>query len=305
MRAEPMVELLAPLLNLSIQVFAVSSMLAVGLNYTVRQIIDPLRDVRGVILALFANFVAVPLLAYAVARWLSLDRSMELGLVLVAFAAGAPFVIKLVQLAGGTVAFSSGLLVLLLLVTIPYLPLVMPLAIPDATVHPAGIARPLLLTMLLPLGAGLLVKAMSPGWAGRLQPLLGKIANVTLVLLLALTFIVHLPAILSVFGTGAILAALLVLAGSFALGYLFGGFGEHLRDEMALVTAQRNFAAALVVAESLNDPETVVMVAVVSAVSIALLFPLAGAMGRRVATTSAPEKESSRAPRLGRRRAAS
>jgi hypothetical protein len=43
--------------------FVVTSMLAMGLSLTIPQIIQPLKNVRLVILALLANFVLVPLLA--------------------------------------------------------------------------------------------------------------------------------------------------------------------------------------------------------------------------------------------------
>src|SRR6516162_8568907 len=45
--------------------FVVTSMMAMGVGFTVRQIIDSLRDVRLVLLALLANFVAMPLGALA------------------------------------------------------------------------------------------------------------------------------------------------------------------------------------------------------------------------------------------------
>ena len=45
--------------------FVVSSMLAMGLGLTVGGIIAPLRDVRRVVLSLLANFVLVPLAAFA------------------------------------------------------------------------------------------------------------------------------------------------------------------------------------------------------------------------------------------------
>jgi BASS family bile acid:Na+ symporter len=103
---------LSTVLNLSTLVFAVTSMLSVGFSYTLREIIEPLRDVRGVLVALLANFFLVPLLAYAVTRLLTLEPAMEIGLILVSTAAGAPFLIKLTQLADGDLAFAGGLLVL-------------------------------------------------------------------------------------------------------------------------------------------------------------------------------------------------
>ena len=58
-----MSEILAVIINLSVLVFVITSMLAMGLNLTVKQIVEPLRNTRLVILALIANFILVPILA--------------------------------------------------------------------------------------------------------------------------------------------------------------------------------------------------------------------------------------------------
>ena len=57
--------------------FVVTSMLATGLSLTVAQILQPLKNARLVILALVANFVLVPLLAFAITRLLPLDESLQ------------------------------------------------------------------------------------------------------------------------------------------------------------------------------------------------------------------------------------
>src|SRR5690606_29774964 len=118
--------------------------------------------------------------AWAVTRLVPLERPFEVGLIIVTLAAGAPFAVKLTQLAGGTVAFSSGVLVLLLVATIGYMPLAVPLLVPAIDVEAWTIARPLVLTMLLPLGAGLLLRAVAPRRTDGLLPFLGKLANVAL-----------------------------------------------------------------------------------------------------------------------------
>ena len=107
----------------------------------------------------FALFVLVPLLAYGVSRLLSLEPAVAVGLLLAATAAGAPSFIKLTQIANGDLAFATGILVLLLVATIVYIPIVVPFITTTATVGGPAIAMPLLLTMLLPLGIGLLVDA--------------------------------------------------------------------------------------------------------------------------------------------------
>jgi BASS family bile acid:Na+ symporter len=103
--------------------FVVSSMLAMGASLTVAQIIEPLRDVRLVVLALVANFVLMPLGAFALAKALWLDEQLGVGLLLLGCAAGAPFLPKLAELAKGNLPFAVGAMVLLMVVTVGYLPL--------------------------------------------------------------------------------------------------------------------------------------------------------------------------------------
>ncbi len=275
-------DFLLSLLDIATLVFAVSSMLSVGFSYTVRELLEPLRNARLVIGALVANFVLVPLLAYAITGFLSLGEGREIGLLLVATAAGAPFVIKLTQAANGDLALASGLLVLLVVITIGYMPIVVPLIAPGAEVSALSIAMPLVLTMLLPLVIGLFIDAKFESWADRLQPLMNKASSSALVVLLATTVLTNFGRILNVFGTGAILAAVLFITGSFGIGYLLGMTGHGTREELGLATAQRNVAAATVIAtQSFGDPDTLVMVVITSLVTMMVLFPLAGALRRR------------------------
>ncbi|HZO23637.1 MAG TPA: hypothetical protein VFB37_14130 [Steroidobacteraceae bacterium] len=54
--------LLASLVEIAVVLFALSSMLSVGVGHDWRHLIGPLRNTRAVIGALLANFVLVPLL---------------------------------------------------------------------------------------------------------------------------------------------------------------------------------------------------------------------------------------------------
>src|SRR5512147_2980927 len=135
------------LMNLSTLVFVVTSMLAMGLSLTVAQIVAPLRNPRLVLAALAANFILAPALAYAIGRLLPLSDGLQLGLILVSTAAGAPFLPRLVQLAKADVAFSVGLMTLLVVVTIFFMPVVLPLLMHGVIVNPWAIARTLILLM--------------------------------------------------------------------------------------------------------------------------------------------------------------
>ena len=69
---------------------------------------QPLKNARLVILALLANFVLVPLLAFAITKVIPLDESLQIGVILLGTAAGAPFIPKLVQGAKGNVPMRLG-----------------------------------------------------------------------------------------------------------------------------------------------------------------------------------------------------
>ncbi|MCZ7668124.1 MAG: hypothetical protein M5U34_13480 [Chloroflexi bacterium] len=119
--------------GLSGLLFVVTSMLAMGMSLTIPQIVQPLKNVRLVVLALLANFVLVPLLAYGILMVIPLEQSLEIGLIVLATAGGAPFLPKLVQVAKGDIAFGVGIMVLLMVVTIIYMPFVLPLLLPGVS----------------------------------------------------------------------------------------------------------------------------------------------------------------------------
>ena len=66
--------------------------------------------------------------------------------------------------------------------------------------------------------------------------------------LMVTLLVVNFQEIVDTVGTGGILAALIVLAGAFGAGFLVGGRSEEQRSVLGLGSAQRNLAAAIVVA---------------------------------------------------------
>jgi bile acid:Na+ symporter, BASS family len=268
-------ELLQKASSVAMLAFVLSSMLAMGLNLTVGQIITPLRNVRLVTLSLLVNFVLMPLAASGLATLLRLDEPLGVGLLLLGSAAGAPFLPKLAQIARGDLAFAVGLMVLLMVITVGYLPLVLPLLLPGVSVNPAKIARSLFLLMLLPLAGALVVRARFADIAARTKPVLDRLSNLSLILLVLLITVANVNNVLAVFGTRGILAGLLFIAIGFVIGWFLGGPDINTRRVLALGTAQRNIAAALVVgSQSFSDPKVVVMVVVVAIVSLLVLMPL-------------------------------
>jgi BASS family bile acid:Na+ symporter len=257
-------------------------MLGMGLGLTLRMILQPLKNVLLVILALLANFVLVPLLAYLILLVIPLEQSLKVGLIVLSTAAGAPFLPKLVQGAKGNIAFAVGLMVLLMVVTIIYMPLVLPLLLQGVSVNPWDIAKSLIVLMLVPLALGLLIKSHSPDTATRWQPLMAKISSLAILVLLVVGVGLNVSNILNLIGTGGILALLLFIIGSFLIGFLLGGRESGDRDVMSLGTAQRNVSAAIVVtAQNFSGTPALSFVLVGAILMLLILLPIARRLGAR------------------------
>jgi bile acid:Na+ symporter, BASS family len=267
--------------SVAVVVFVVSSTLSVGLSLTAAQILAPLKNARLVVLSLAANFVLAPLAALGLWRVLGLDEPLGIGLLLCGMAAGAPFLIKLAEFAKADLAFAVGLMVLLMVVTVGYLPLALPFFLEGITVNPVKIARSLVVLMLIPLAVGLLVRARRPGAADRIRPTVGWISTISMILVVVLTTAGHFKSVLSVFGTFGVLAAVVYTLVCAGIGWLLGGPGTSTRGVLGLGTAQRNAAAAFVVAgQNFDDAKVIVMITVILIVEFLMLLPSARILAR-------------------------
>ncbi|MFA6549268.1 MAG: bile acid:sodium symporter, partial [Candidatus Margulisiibacteriota bacterium] len=211
------------ILDVSMLVFVIASMFGVGLALTAEEIIKPLRKVKLVFLALLSNFVLIPILTYIASRLLKLDKSLFAGLMIMACCAGAPFLPMLARIAGGSIAFGVGLMIVLMVVTVFYAPFVIPLAIPGVTINPLSIAQPLVIYMLLPLFIGMIIKALKPAVADIIKPFVNKLTAISVLIVVILALFIASPAFVRAYGTGVYNATALFVIGSILVGYIFSG----------------------------------------------------------------------------------
>lgn len=297
-----MQEILSVLNSVFMLVFVVPSMLAMGFGLTVGQILEPLKNWKVVVFALLASFVIVPLAAYLIGLVIPLEQDYKIGLILVATAAGAPMLPKMAQIAKGNVALSVGLMTLLMVGTVIYMPIMLPILLPGVTVNPADIASSLVVLMLIPLAVALFVRSRWQGVADYLKPKMASLSNVGLIGLIATTVLMDWRSVLQTVGTGALISIILLIVVGAAAGYFLGGVVSGGKSVFALGTAQRNLAAANVVAlgNFAGQPNVLVTVIVAGVLMMLILFPLAGEFGKRapapklapVAAASAPVKSS-------------
>ena len=276
-----MFELLRSSVQFIAPVFVIATMLNVGLTQKPSDIAGHLKNWPFFLKMLLANFVFAPLLMVVALYFAPFDPALKAGLLIFSLGAGAPFLIKLTQTAEHELALGAAVMVVLMVVTVPYVPVVLPLVLSGVSVDALAIAKALLLQMLLPVGVGMLVAHLLPALTRKAQPWVGWAGNVALYAMVVATLIGYFPNLMNIIGTGAFLVGLAFVAAAFGLGYLAGAGKDHLEDIGGLGTAQRNTAAGVIVAiQNFKDPNVFVMLTLANMLGIVMLMFIAKALSR-------------------------
>ena len=279
-------ELLNTLYNLMSLVFVLGTMASMGLSLTMAQITEPLRNARFVIVAVLANFLVPPILAFLLIQVFSLDEPLAVGLMLVSLAAGAPALPKTAVFAKVDAAAATGLMVLLVVVTILVLPIALPLLLTDISVTFWDIASGLIILILVPLAVSLFVRARYPEAAASALPHFAQASNLSLLILMVLMVVLNFSDVVGLLGSGGLLASLILVGLTTAGGYLLGRFGKAGDWLQGLGAGQRNIAAAMVVATMNFGNDEIVMVVVYSLIGMVVIIPMALELGKRAAAAA-------------------
>ena len=279
-------EILNILYNLMGLVFVLGTIISMGLSLTIDQITGPLRNTRFVIIALLANFIIPPIVAFLLIRVFALDEPLAVGLLLVSLAAGAPGLPKMAEFAKLDTATATGLMVLLVVVTIIILPIALPLLLTGISVTFWDIASGLIFLILIPLALSLFVRARYAEAAASALPHFTQASNLSLLILMVLMVVLNFNDVVGLLGSGGLLASLILVILCAAVAYLLGSLGGAHKWVQALGAGQRNIAAAMVVATMNFGSDEVVMVVVYSLITLIVMIPLALELGKRGAQTT-------------------
>jgi BASS family bile acid:Na+ symporter len=225
-----------------------------GLRATVHDLEYLFRRPALLVRSLLAMLVAMPIVAIAIDRLFDLRPSVEIVLVALAFSPVPPLLPGKERKAGGQSGYALGLMAVAALLAIVTVPVSVWL-LGQATgqpydMSPAAIAGVVAKMMLLPLAAGLTVRALAPAFAQRsIRPL-----ALTSTLLLALAVIAilasALPAVWSLIGGGTLVAMAAFVVIGLGIGHWLGGPHPEESAVLALSTACRHPAIALALAKA-------------------------------------------------------
>jgi len=240
------------LINILVTITLIEMMVLIGLRVTFAEIVATVRDWRLVARASAANYLFVPLVAIALLIGFDVSPAVAAGFLILAVCPGAPFGPPFAGIARANVPVAVGLMVVLAGSSAILSPLLLRLLLPWVSggevpsVDLIGMVGALLLTQLLPLLLGLVVRHWRPRLAERLLSpfeLVSKIMSLSVAgLILATQF-----RMLSEIRIRGFVGMLVLLAATLAIGWLAGGPGRDRRKTMALTTALRNVGVGLVI----------------------------------------------------------
>jgi len=173
-------------------------------------------------------------------------------------------------------------MLILSIVTLIYMPLVLSILLPGISVNPTSIAVSLLVLIFLPLIVGTAIKSRYGEIAKTIQPTFNQISNIFIFIVVILYLGLNYKDFLAVFGTGALIAAIIFVLAAFTIGYLLGGPSKNTKSVLGMGTAIRNSSAAFVVAVTnfSSEYDVMAMIIVVYMLSIIIMMIISGEMGK-------------------------
>jgi BASS family bile acid:Na+ symporter len=264
------------LAGIALPVFVVATMFNVGLTQKPAKVLEHLRNRSFFLKMLVANFVAAPLTMVIAMELFDFDPALEAGLLIFSVCAGAPFLIKLTKTSEHDLALGAAVMLVLVIVTVVAAPLLLPLMLEGIDVDAWEVAQSLFLQLILPIIVGMLLVQFLTDPARRIQPLIARVGNYTLYIVIIATLIGYAPSLWDIVKTGALLVGLAFVLICFGYGYLAGSGKDHLEDVGGLGTAQRNTAAGMIIAhQNFSNPDVFVMITLVNTLGIVLLILIA------------------------------
>ncbi len=282
-------EFIQNLFNPTVLIFTVSNLAAMGLQVKVHNLIAALRDKRFLALVFVWGWVLGPAFGYLITKVLPLAEPYVIVMLLTSLAPCAPFLQQVVGKARGEMNFAGAFIPLTAVGTVVLMPLMAPLLIQGLTISTWALAKPLLLTVLLPLIIGVAIQEYAATAAKKMFPVVKAIAVVSTLALIVFCLALYGRAMLNTAGSYALLSMTLFMVGMGLITYRFGfGLKEAERTVMALGMGTRNIAAVLAGALAIPnaDPRIVVMVIMWTLWSVVLAFAAAPLLAKQAGKTA-------------------
>ena len=242
------------ILVLVLQASVLLTVFGFGLQTTTRDLGYLGRRPGLLVRSLVAMFIVMPIIAVVLVRIFDLRPAFEIALVALAISPVPPLLPKKEGKAGGQSAYGLGLMAAVSLLAIAGVPLSLEILgryfARPLQMAPIAVAKIVGIMTLLPLVAGVLVRALAPAVADRLVRPARLVGTVLLFCGAAALLVAALPVIAGVTELGTVIALAAFVVAGLAIGHVLGGPEAEHATVLALSTASRHPALALAVAKA-------------------------------------------------------
>jgi len=223
--------------------------------------------------SLLSMSIIMPACAVLLASAFELKTAVKWALVTLAISPVPPFLpTKQIQ-AGGCAPYAISLLAIEALAATVFVPgavIVCGLVFRnDAHVGIPAITLIILVTVLVPLAIGMLVRRFAPNFAEQIADPIGRVGSLLLLIGLAVILLINVGSMVSLFGDGTMVAIMAFYVLGLAVGHMLGGPKPTERAVLALASSTRHPGIAIAItAANLPDHK--------SALAAILLFMVVG-----------------------------
>jgi len=237
-----------------------------GLKAALEDVLHLLRRPGLALRSMLSMNIVMPVVAGALASAFDLHHAVKVALITLGVSPVPPLLPRKEVNAGGRGSYAIALLVMAGLTAIVFVPVQVRLIGSffgtPAYMPPAAVAKIVLVSVLVPLAAGIIVRRLAPDLAERIARPIGMVATILLVAAALLVIFGAWRSAVSLVGNGILLASAAFVVVGLAVGHLLGGPEPEDRTVLALSTATRHPGVALAIA-SVNVPsERLVLAAV-------------------------------------------
>jgi BASS family bile acid:Na+ symporter len=245
-------------------IFTVASLFVMGLQVKMDEVIAAFKNKKSIALILVWGWVLGPALAYLIVWALPLAEPFVIGLLLFCMAPAAPFLPLLVERAKGDMSFAAALVPLVAVGTVVFMPLMGPLLVKGVSITTWMLAKPLLLTILLPLVIGAAVRHYAETAAIKIIPAVNVIAKLTTLAVIVWAAVIYGREMLATAGSFALLSMIVFMVVMGLITYRFGfGLKRNQRSVMSLGMLTRNGSVVLIATLSIPNVDPLIITYVV------------------------------------------
>ena len=242
-------------------VFTVSNLAAMGLQVRMPQVVTALKNKRAIALIFIWGWVLGPSYGYLITKALPLAEPFALVVLLASLAPCAPILQQMVGKARGDIGFAGAFIPVVTLGTVVLMPLLAPVLIKGLTVSPAALAKPLLLTILLPLVIGAAIRHYADKAATKIFPAVKGLAFLSTLACIVWCLTLYGRGMINTAGQMALLSMTLFMVGMALITYRFSyGLRQNQRSVMAMGMGAQNGAAIFASVFAMPNPDQLTIV---------------------------------------------